>query len=336
MPYGTCLAQGDNYNNDLIIEGDEIYIIEDNDNVHVEGNIIVKENAKLIISNSEVIMDSSSDGELEIIVNGELNIDRSTIKAANSEYGYSVIYNEGSAGRIQDSVIEDIGYYSPGQLIPGLLIRSTDIYVEGNVFRHCRGTCIWGRASNLRIENNLFEETWQGGIMIGTPDEPCTNVIIANNTFIRLASLSHSLDEICTCGDDDGIGIGFQNSDGEIIGNFLTEARCSAIELDRGSKVEIYKNKITKNLDWAIQIHDPGTEAFIHDNFIRDIYLRDAIWVYNEASATIKNNNISDVNIAQRRKIYTGVAIATGTIVVVGGTTLVYLRKRRRRHSLRS
>ena len=260
--------------------------------IWLRSNLVV--NSILNLDNVTLIIESPSDGGLEIIVNGELNVKRSTIKAADPEYGYRFTYRAGSKGKVQDSTIEDIGAYSPTQLNPGLLIQSPGIVVERNTFRHCRGTSIQGSASNLRIVNNLFEETRQGGIQIGAPDVYCSDVTVANNTFIKMGKLGHPSYEICCAGSDDGIGIDFQNSNGKIFGNFLIEGRCSAIEIEKGSKVDICDNVITNNLDWAMNIHDSGTRVLINNNTIEDIILRPAIWIYNGAFARIGNNIIKN------------------------------------------
>ncbi|MDH4136968.1 MAG: right-handed parallel beta-helix repeat-containing protein [Anaerolineae bacterium] len=266
--------------------------IWENKTIRLKGILII--NSILNLNNVTLTVESPSDGNSEIIVNGELNIERSIIRAADPDYGYKFVYRPGSRGRIQDTIIEDVGFYSPAQLNPGLLIESSHVVVEGNSFRHCRGTCIWVSASELRIVNNLFEETRQGGIQIGAPDVHCTNIIVANNTLIKIGKLSHpGPHDICYADSDDGIGIDFQRAEGKVFGNSLSEGRCSAIEIERGSTIDVYDNKISNNLDWAMNIHDQGTVVHLYNNVIENIILRPAIWVYNGAVAKIENNTIS-------------------------------------------
>lgn len=265
----------------------------ENATVWIENRLVV--NSILGLNNVSLIMKSMSDdkeGCLMIDVYGELNINGSTIRAANPGYGYRINYWPGSRGNIRNSTIEDIGTYSSNQLNPGLLIEGSGIVIEGNRFYHSRGTCISGWASHLRIMNNIFEETMQGGVQIGGPGVICTNVSVASNTFIKIGKLSHpsvcdplnpDTCDICHAGSDDGIGIDYQGSEGRIFGNFLTEGRCSAIEIERGSTVGVYYNTITDNLDWGMNIHDPETRVCAYGNVIENIILRGSEWVYNFA-----------------------------------------------------
>jgi len=270
----------------LVVDTEEVFEINtptcyENVTIRLNRSLIV--NSVLNLRNVTLIMEPSSDGALQIIVNGELNILESVIKSANPEYGHNITYNPGSRGRIVNSTIEDVGAYSRHQLNPGLLILSSHVNVVGNEFRHCRGTCIWGMASNLTIANNLFEETRQGGIQIGAPDVICHNVTVANNTLIRMGKLGRPPYEICHAGSDEGIGIDFQSSTGRIYGNLIVEGRCSAIEIERGSRVDVYNNVVLDNLDWGMNIHDPGTKVVLHNNTIKNIILRGPIWIYDGA-----------------------------------------------------
>lgn len=69
---------------DLIIDGNETYLIENKKDFHVDGNIIVKDNARLIIRNSKLTLDITSFASFWVDVedNASLEVDNSTLDRA--------------------------------------------------------------------------------------------------------------------------------------------------------------------------------------------------------------------------------------------------------------
>jgi len=84
IPLLVNTASAETSKGDLVVEGNEVYSIENKDDLHIDGNIIVKDNAKLIIRNTKLTLDITSFASYMVYVydNASLEIYDSTLTRA--------------------------------------------------------------------------------------------------------------------------------------------------------------------------------------------------------------------------------------------------------------
>lgn len=156
-----------------------------NENITVTGNITIEDGGKLTLDNVTLIINTSNYGNSKISVKsgGELNvINNSIIMQGDTLVNYDFIFENGSKGLIQNSVIRDCGWNDGGtwQSTGGILIMSDSVVVENSTIKNNYNGIVIAISSPVILDNVIKDNLQYGIFLINGSAQIINNVISFN------------------------------------------------------------------------------------------------------------------------------------------------------------
>jgi parallel beta-helix repeat protein len=211
-------------NGDWIITSDT-YV--ENENITIEGNITIQAQGKLTLDNVTLIINTSNYGYSKISVKngGELKIiNNSIIMQDDTLVNYDFIFENGSKGLIQNSMIRDCGWNDGGTWAStgGIMVISDDVIIESSTIQNnYMGIVVF--SSSPSIKNNMISTNLKYGIfMVNSSAQIMSNEITFNpvGVYSLYSAFSMSRNEIR----DNGEGIRIEYSNVSINGDNITSS----------------------------------------------------------------------------------------------------------------
>jgi hypothetical protein len=156
-----------------------------NENITVTGNITIEDGGKFTLDNVTLIINTSDYGNSKISVKngGELNIiNNSKIMQGESLVNHDFIFENGSKGLIQNSMIRDCGWNDGGtwQSTGGILIMSDSVVVENSTIKNNYNGIVIAISSPV-IRDNVIKDNLQYGIFLINGSAQIINNVISFN-----------------------------------------------------------------------------------------------------------------------------------------------------------